>query len=180
MNKPKIISQRPILKNQVIEVMETKLLLANGKKKIHHNVYRRPTVSVFPLTPSYEIYLISQYRYLHGKVFLESMSGFIEPNETSLLAAKRELKEETGLTAVHWLELPVFEIAGSVLSSQLHLFVAKNLTYGKTDFDEDEDITLVKLTLGTAVAKVMQGEINHAASAIGILLLDGLRRKGKL
>lgn len=180
MKIPKVTSQKSILKDKVIEVKEEKIEFPNGKKKTHHNVYRAPTVSVFPLTDSYDLYLISQYRYLHKKVSLEAMSGFIEENEVPTSAAKRELKEETGLTALEWRELPVFEIAGSVLRSQLHLFIAKNLTHGETDFDDDEDITLVKLPLETAVNKVVRGEINHAASAIGILLLDRLRRENKL
>ena len=179
-NYPKIISQKSFLKDWVLEVMETKLLFPNGMEKIHHNVYRRPTVSVFPLTPAYELYLVSQYRYLHKKVSLEAMSGFIEESEEPLVAAKRELVEETGLTALEWGKLPVLEIAGSVLRSQLHLFFAKNLTHGKTDFDDDEDITLIKLPLSEGVNKVLKGEINHAASAIGILMLDTLKKKGKI
>lgn len=180
MNIPKVLSQKSLLKDHVVEVVETELLLGDGKKKMHHNVYRRSTVSVFPLTSSYELYLISQYRYLHGKVSIEAMSGFIEDEEKPLAGAKRELAEETGLTALEWKELPVFEIAGSVIKSQLHLFYAKELTHGKTNFDDDEDITLVKLSLDEAVEKVLKGEINHAASAIGILMLDRLKREGKI
>lgn len=180
MSIPKIISQKSIVKDHVVEVMETELVLPNGKKKVHHNIYRAPTVSVFPLTDSYEIYLISQYRYLHEKISLEAMSGFIEKGEKPIEAAKRELQEETGLTASHWNSLPVFEIAGSVLKSQLHLFWATGLTHGETNFDDDEDITLVKLSLEDGVNKVLQGKINHAASVIGILMLDHMRREGRI
>lgn len=180
MNIVKIISQRTILKDNIIEVKETELRLPNGAKKIHHNVYRAPTVCVFPLTDTYEVHLISQYRYLHEKVSLEAMSGFIEESEAPIAAAKRELKEETGITATDWLVLPTFELAGSVIRSKLYFFVARNLSYGETAFDDDEDITLVTLPLREAVKRVMAGEINHAASTIGILVLDRLRSEKKV
>ena len=180
MKNLKILSQKSILTDNIIDVREAEIILPNGKKKIHHNVYRTPTVSVFPLTDSYELYLVSQYRYLHDKISLEAMSGFMEKGELPLESAKRELKEETGLTADFWKPLPVFELAGSVIRSQLHLFIAKDLTHGETAFDDDEDITLLKLSLETAVHKVLTGEINHIASVVGILFLDRLKREGKL
>ena len=48
------------------------------------------------------------------------------------------------------------------------------------DLDDDEEISVVKMPLSVAVEKVMTGEINHAASMIGILLLDKLRIQKKL
>lgn len=179
-NYPKVLSKKPVFHANLFEVDEVELLLASGKKRTHHNVKREPTVSVFPLTENFEVYLVSQYRYLQNTITIEAMSGFVNKNEEAIAAAKRELKEETGLVAAYWKQLSVIELAGSVIRSQIYLFVAKDLQEGETAFDDDEDITLVKLPLKEAVAKILQGEINHAGSVIGILLLDRLKKEGKL
>ncbi len=178
--KSKIVSQKTAFKAKLFTVEELKLQRPNKKEKIHHIARRNPTVTVFPLTNSYELYLVSQYRYMLEKKTLEAMAGFIDTGETSVQAAKRELIEETGISANQWEELSRIELAGSVFRAQAHLFLAKDLTFGQAKPEEDEDIEVIKMSLQEAVAKVMSGEINHSASMIGILMLDKLRKEKKL
>jgi len=175
-----ILSEKIKFKAELFTVTETVLRLKNGKKTIHHNVERHTTVNIFPLTSSYEIYLVSQYRPLLKKTTLEAVAGFIEEKETSLAAAKRELKEEAGLRAFHWEEIARIEAAASVVKASTHLFLAKGFEEGEQEQDEDEDITLVKIPLEEAVQKVITGEINAAGSMIGIMLLDRLRKEKKI
>lgn len=178
--KSKIIAKKNVFKAKLFTVEEIKLQLPDKKEKIHHLARRNPTVTVFPLTDSYDLYLVSQYRYMLEKKTLEAMAGFIDSGETSLQAAKRELIEETGIVAHQWEELSRIELAGSVFRAQAHLFLAKDLTFGKPQPEEDEEIELIKMPLQVAVAKVITGEINHSASMIGILMLDKLRKEKKL
>ena len=114
------------------------------------------------------------------KRILEAVSGHIDENETSIAAAKRELKEEIGMSASQWEEIARIQTAASVIKATSHLFLVHDLEFGKPDPEAGEDIVLVKLPLKEAVAKVMSGEINNAATMIGILLLDKLKTEGKL
>lgn len=179
MDKWKIISQKRILDAGLFNVDQLKIRF-NDKEISHYVAKRRPAVSVFPITENLEIYLVSQYRYLLEQQTLEAMAGFIKKGEAPLAAAKRELKEEIGLTAVYWDELAKIEHTASAFRARAYLFLAKDLKQGDQQQDEDEDITVVKLKLDDAVKKVMIGEINHAASMIGILMLDKLKREGKI
>ncbi len=180
MKNIKIVSSKRILKGRLLEVFETHLVLSSGGKRVHHIATRPPIVSVFPITEGYDIFLVSQYRYLLDKTTLEAMAGFIEPNESPLQAAKRELKEETGLVAKKWEKFVTAELAGSVFKGQAHLFFAKDLKEGEALPEESENIQLVRMSLDEAVKRVLRGEINHAASMIGILFLDRLKRNNKL
>lgn len=180
MSQWKITSQKSVFKGELFDVTEINFVDKAGKKKIHHVVERDPIVSVFPLIDSYEIYLVSQYRYTLKRTTLEAVAGYIEKKETILAAAKRELKEETDIEAIQWEEISRVEIAASVFKGKMHLFLAKELEIPVIAYDNEEKITLVKIRLEDAVKKVMDGEINHSASMIGILMLDKLRAQKKL
>jgi ADP-ribose pyrophosphatase len=180
MSQWKIVSQKTTFKAELFDVKEIVFENSIGKRKTHHVVERNPVVSVFPLTNKYEIYLISQYRSVSKKTTLEAAAGYIEKNETTIAAARRELKEETGIEAGQFEELARIQLAGSVFKSQVSLFLAKDLEMGVSDPDDDEEISIIKMPLRKAVEKVMLGEINHSSSMIGILMLDKLRREKKL
>lgn len=180
MSRWKIVSQKSVFKTKLFNVKEVVFETKNGKKKIHHIAERASVVSVFPLTDQYEIYLISQYRYTLQKKVMEAVAGYVEGRETTVAAAKRELKEETGIETHQLEELARAEVAGSVFKGKIYLFLAKGLEIGEDKLEEDEEIEIVKMPLESAVEKVMTGEINHSASMIGILLLDKLRSQKKL
>jgi len=180
MNQWKVISQKSVFKAELFDVNEIVLKNNEEREKIHHIAQRNAVVSVFPLTDKLEIYLVSQYRYMWDKLVLEAVSGYVDKKETIISAAKRELKEEAGITAYQLEEIARVELAGSVFKSKGHLFLAKDLEFGETKMDEDEQISLVKMPLKEAVEKVMTGEINHASSMIGILMLDKLKTQKKL
>ncbi len=179
MSQWKITSQKSIFKAKLLDIQEIVLKSKDGKEKVHHVAERTPTVSVFPLTDANEIYLIYQYRQMLKKRTLEAVAGYIEKKENTLQAAKRELREETGITAMQWEEIARVEMAASVFKGKMYLFLATDLEFGPTQLDEGEEITLVKMPLLEAVKKVMTGEIDHSHSMIGILMLDKLRMQRK-
>lgn len=176
---PKVVSEKVILKAKLFDVKELEIERL-GKKVIHLVADRHPTVSVFPLTDKNELYLVSQYRYLLKERTLEAMAGFINENEEPLTAAKRELEEETGLVASGWTNLGEIQLSASVFKAESTLYLAKNLTQHEQKQDEGEDIAVVKMKLEDILEKVLNGEINHSATVIGILLLDKMMRKGDL
>ncbi len=95
-------------------------------------------------------------------------------NIDPLESAKRELKEETGLTATHWQELMQLHTSNSVTDERGIVYVAKDLTEGETEFEETEDLKIIKLPLEEAVQRVMDGEITDAVSVAGLLKLSNL------
>ncbi len=92
-------------------------------------------------------------------------------NINPLDSAKRELKEETGLSANDWQELMKLHTSNSVTNERGLVYVARDLTEGETEFEETEELLIQKLSLDDAIERVLSGEITDAISAAGLLKL---------
>lgn len=178
-NYPKIITKKSVFDSKFLKLYEVNLQLRNGKTRTHYNVERVPTVTVLPLTESFEVYLISQYRYLYGTTRIEAVAGTKDKGEKPLATAKRELAEEAGISAQKWDRIAEIYLAGSYIKSLVSIFLARDLTVGKANLEDDETISLIKMPLEEAVQKVLSGEISYGSAVSGILLLDRLRRDKK-
>lgn len=175
---PQIISSKKVFSAKLFDIQEDTILNADDTQKIHTNIYKHPSVFIFPINEYYEVYFVKQYRYLIGKETLEAVAGFVEPKETALNAAKRELKEEANMEAGQWELLKEMDLATSVLHDRVSIFMARSLEIPLKRFEmiEEEPIKVVKLPLFKAIEKVYTCEINTPITIIGILLLDKLRK----
>ena len=91
-----------------------------------------------------------------------------------LISAQRELQEETGLKADNWQHLLDIHTSNSVTDEYGHIYVAQELTQGKTDFDPTEDLSIKKLPFTELVTMVMEGAITDSLSIAGVLKLNHL------
>lgn len=179
MNKPKT-TEKKVFSSDLFHINKMHLVYSPTDAVDHDIIIRKPTVSIFPLTDKYEIYVVSQYRPLLKKVTLEAVAGYIDEGEVPLKAAKRELAEETGITAGQWEMLTRVDLAASVVKAENYIFLAKGLELGKANPEKHEDIEFLKMPLTQAAQKVLTGEITLSSSIIGILLLEKLRKEKKL
>ena len=86
-------------------------------------------------------------------------------------SAKRELLEETGITAARWESLSKVHLSNSVSDEVGYIYLAKELTFGTTQFDESEDLMIKKLPFKKAVEMCLDGSITDSLSLIGLLKL---------
>ncbi len=119
-------------------------------------------VNVVALTTENKILLINQYRFGTEKFSLEVPGGFIEDEEIPLIAAKRELQEETGFTAPHWEYLGAVYANPVFMDSQIHHFVAYDaaLTNPK-ELDEAEDIEVMLMSREELKELIKDNQISH-------------------
>ena len=178
----KIISEKEVYKTRIFSVEEMDIELDTGSIRHYHTIKRLPTVSIFPVTEKHEIYLVEQYRPMYQALKLEAIAGYMDKeHETPLDTAKRELHEEGGLTANRWEELREVDMAGSVISTKCHLFLARNVTEGKAEPEESEEqMRIVKMPLGQAVDLALHGGLDMSISILGVMILDKMRREGTL
>ena len=86
-----------------------------------------------------------------------------------LESAKRELKEETGLSAAKWTEIMLIHPSNSVTDEEGIIYLAEDLTEGDTEFEETEVLEVRKLPFAEVLEMVMNGEITDGISVAGIL-----------
>jgi ADP-ribose pyrophosphatase len=115
--------------------------------------------------------MVRQWRHPAERELLEIPAGTIDPGETPLVTARRELTEETGLSADRWDEGPSFFTAPGFCTERLTVYLATGLHAGKATGAADEIIEVERLTLEEALTAVDDGSVADAKSLAAILWL---------
>ena len=124
-------------------------------------------VNIVAITPNDEIILVKQYRFGQDEITIETAAGAIERGEQPLLAAKRELEEETGYISNEWESLGSVAVNPAFMTNRCHVFLATNcVADGVQNFDEDEDIEIVIRPM-SEVKDILRG-MDHSLSELSI------------
>lgn len=165
----KIKTRETKYKNPWIEVLEDQVINPDGKPGIYGTVVMKPGVSILALDEKNNAYLISEFHYALGKDSIEVVSGGMDGDEIPLQAAKRELKEESGIEAKEWVDLGRIDPFTSAIDSPAYLFLARGLTFGERTLEGSEVINIIKIPFDKAIHMVMESEITHGPSCVLIL-----------
>lgn len=171
MNNPwKKLTGKEIYDNPWITVEQHDVINPRGGESIYGLVrFKNRAIAVVPIDEFGNTWLVGQYRYTLDEYSWEVPMGGGPMNEEPLESAKRELREETGLTAGRWENISRIHTSNSVTDEVGYIFVAQGLTPGETDFDDTEDLAIKKLPLEEAIMMVMKGEITDSLSMAGLL-----------
>lgn len=156
---------RKVFDNDFFKVFNDQVVRPDGADGDYATIRFVPGVSVLPIDEENLVYLTKQFRYVAGEKTLEVVAGGVE-DEEPLAAAKREVKEELGINAEEFEEIGTIQLDNSIIKAASTLFIARKLSFGKSDQDAAEEIETIKITLEEAVEKVVSGEITHAPSCI--------------
>ena len=157
----KIKESKEKYKNPWINVREDKVIRPDGKDGIFGVVEMITGVSVIPLDNDGFVYLTNEFHYAIEKHSIEVVSGGVDQNEKSLDAAKRELKEETGIIADKWINLGIVNPFTTVIKSPSTIYLARNLQFFEANPEGTERIEIVKVKFNDALKMVMKSEITH-------------------
>ncbi|PZX52414.1 8-oxo-dGTP pyrophosphatase MutT (NUDIX family) [Algoriphagus ratkowskyi] len=160
----------PIYENAWIKVEEHDVVNPAGNDGIYGKVhFKNRAMAIIPLDTDLNTWLIGQYRYTLGEYAWEIPMGGGLMEEDQLESAKRELKEETGLSAEKWTAIMKIHLSNSVTDEVGYVYLAEDLTQGETEFEETEVLKVKKLPFVEAVEMVMTGKITDAISVAAIL-----------
>ncbi len=172
----KKLSSRTVFENDWMQVLEDHVINpGGGENRYGHVHFKNRAVAIIALDDDDNTWLVGQQRYTLGEYSWELPMGGAPLDEEPLAAAKRELKEETGMTANHWEEVMRLHTSNSITDEVGLVYVATGLSQGEPQTEEMEELAVRSLPLDAAVHMVLDGEITDAISAAALLRLAVLR-----
>ncbi|HYF59974.1 MAG TPA: NUDIX hydrolase [Burkholderiaceae bacterium] len=118
-----------------------------------------------------------QWRYAMGRAYLEIPAGKIDPGETTLQTARRELLEETGYVAREWALLTQLHPAIGFSNEVMDVFVARGLELRQaTALDHGELLEIEWMTLDDLLAELAAGRVPDVKTHIAVLHLQRMVR----
>ena len=164
------LSSKEIFNGRILHIYDDTVRLPNGETAGREVIRHVGAVCVSPVTDDGNVIVEKQFRYPIDEVICEIPAGKLESkNEDRLEAAKRELLEETGISADNWRELGVFYPAPAYSDEKITMYVATSLHYGERSLDDDEFLDVESRPLSELVDEVMSGKITDAKTQIAVL-----------
>lgn len=163
-------TSREIFDGRILHLFEDTVTLPNGKPAFREVIRHVGAVCVIPVTEDGKVVVERQFRYPIDRVITEIPAGKLDSrDEPRLEAAKRELREETGITAGCWQELGLFYPAAAYCDEAITLYLATELRFGERQLDEDEFLNVELVPLRELVEEVMAGKIPDAKTQLAVL-----------
>ncbi|MFC4871522.1 NUDIX domain-containing protein [Negadavirga shengliensis] len=169
-NPWKKLSEKIVYDNPWIRVAEHQVITPNNTEGIYGVVsFKNKAIGIVPLDKAMNTWLVGQYRYTLEEYTWEIPMGGGPILEDVLESAKRELKEETGMSAARWTNIMRIHTSNSVTDEEGFVFLAEQLTEGEPQFDDTEDLKIRKVPFQKAIEMVLSGEITDAISIAALL-----------
>ncbi|MBC8420962.1 MAG: NUDIX hydrolase [Desulfobacterales bacterium] len=165
------MNQRVTLhEGRVFRLVRENVTLENGVT-IDLDIIRHPGASaIVPLTENNTLFMIKQYRHAAGGFIWEIPAGTLDPNESPLECAKRELVEETGFSANKWQKLGEITPVPGYSDERIHIFCATDLAPARQDLDMDEILHVHEVRFDDAIAMIQRGEIQDGKTISGLFM----------
>ena len=165
----KIISSKQLIKTPIFTVSQDVALDPDGFEIKRAIVHHGGSAVMMPVDKKKRILLVRQYRLPAQQYMWELPAGRLDAGETPLIAAKRELVEETGYRAKKWEKLAVFYASPGFLAEKMTIYLATKLTEGEKKPMEDERIETRWFTSHELDKAIKSGKILDAKTQIGFL-----------
>lgn len=167
--KATVLSSQVIYAGKVFGIRRDEVIEPSGVRTTREMITHPGSVVVLPVLPDGRVVLIQQYRYAAREYLWELVAGRIDPGETPLQGAERELKEETGYRAKSFRIFLEFFPTPGFLEEKMFLLLADGLTPGKARPEDDEKIISRAYNHKELNEMLRKGKLRDAKTIAGIL-----------
>lgn len=179
-NPFRTLSSREVYDNPWIRVVEHQVVKPRGGEGVYGVVhFKNRAVGVVPYDDG-QIWLVGQYRFPLALYSWEIPEGGAPLDEPLDECARRELREETGLTAGRLSKLFSMHLSNSVTDEEAHVFLATELELGEAAPEDTEELSLKRLPLTEVLSLIEAGAITDSLTVTAIFRIALLARDGRL
>ena len=164
------IESRVEFRGRILSVRVDEVRLPDGRITTREIAEHDASVCIVPVDPQGNVLLVRQYRKPVEDQLLEVPAGGIEPGESPLAAAVRELQEEVGFTAREIQSLSSFWVSPGWCTEYMYAYLATQLEPARLPADYDENIAVVPVPLDELDGLMRSGEIKDVKSIASLLL----------
>lgn len=142
--------------------------------------FKNLAIGILALDEQYNTWIVGQYRYPIDRYSWEIPEGGGRLDVAPLDSAKRELHEETGITAGKWTKIQEMHLSNSASDEFCILYIAQELSFGTAEPEDDEQLELRRLPFSELYTMVEKGEITDSLTVAAVLKAKLLMLDGKL
>lgn len=175
----RILSSKSLYQGKVVNLKIDRVIEPGGVKTSREVVEHPGSVVIIPRLPNGRLILIRQFRYAIRKYMWELVAGTMEPGESIIRAAGRELLEETGYRAKSLKRLFSFYPSPGFLTERMHLVEASDLTLSAAAPEADERIHVAEFSRIQIEKLLRDKKINDGKTLVGLLWAWSKHRTGR-
>jgi ADP-ribose pyrophosphatase len=168
-NREKLLDSKYAYQGRRINLRIDAIELPSGRKTTREIVEHSNCVAIVVVDAAANVILVRQYRSAAGQALLEIPAGVVKTDESPLVCAHRELREETGHLARKMEELGGFYTSPGYSTEYLYLYLATELEPAPEAWDADEIMDIVRVPLADIPEMIASGEICDAKTLVGLL-----------
>jgi ADP-ribose pyrophosphatase len=165
-----INQRKTIHKGSVYELVSENITLDNGVTADIGFIHHPGATAIVPMLDDTHIILINQYRHALRKFIWEIPAGTLNPRETAITCARRELIEETGYSARKFKQLAEITPVPGYSDERIYIYLATDLDPAEQSLDSDEILNVHTLKFEEALNMIRNGEIQDSKTISGLIL----------
>lgn len=169
------VSGGQVWRGRFLDVRCDTIVQHDGHTATREYIVHPGAVMVVPLLDDGRLLMERQYRYPLGRVLLEFPAGKLDPGETVLRCAQRELAEETGYRAAEWARACLIHNACAYSNEAIEIWFARGLSAGERRLDPGELIDTCAMAESELDALAARGELTDVKTLIGLQWLQKWR-----